>query len=70
VAADGAESKLAEVVVGEKRPAVATGDSAYRAMIRHDQIPQPIFESLELDKGLVIWLGMNNTQLDEPRLTH
>jgi len=57
VAADGCKSLLANIVLGEKRPATPTGDSAYRALLTREQISDPDFADLELDKGSCVWMG-------------
>lgn len=57
VAADGAKSRLCEFVLGQRVPAIPTGDSVYRALLPSDQLDEDILESLQLDKGSVIWLG-------------
>lgn len=60
VACDGAKSSLSNYVLGERRPAIPTGDSAYRGLLTREQISDPDFAELELDNGSVIWLGPNS----------
>ena len=57
VAADGCKSILANIVLGEKRPATPTGDSAYRALLTREQISDPDLADLQLEQGSVVWMG-------------
>lgn len=60
IAADGAKSGLATYVLGERRPAIPTGDSAYRGLLTREQILHLDLADLELDKGSIIGCGPNS----------
>ncbi|KAH6681393.1 hypothetical protein B0J14DRAFT_694940 [Halenospora varia] len=57
VGADGARSLMADLVIGEKVQSIATGDSAYRALLPAAAVEIPQFQSLELRKYATTWLG-------------
>ncbi|RDL33936.1 Uncharacterized protein BP5553_08304 [Venustampulla echinocandica] len=57
VGADGARSLMADLVTGHKVQSMATGDSAYRALLPAAVMDAPEFASLELRKYATTWLG-------------
>jgi salicylate hydroxylase len=57
VGADGIRGILNSFVLGAPVRSIATGDSAYRALLTAEQMSDPIFASLDLKNFASTWLG-------------